>query len=328
MTGAATTIVDRLKVAGFSSGWSAIRHLPAHMAYAAFRGGADVVWRRRGPSVQRLEANLRRAAGDPGEVAVRTLSRAAVRSYLRYWCDAFRIQDWSSEEITGRVRTEREDRLHDAIRHGNGVVVALPHMGNWDLAGAWACLNVAPVASVAERLKPEALFERFFAYRQSLGMTILPLTGGDVDVMSALADHLRNGGLVCLPADRDLSGRGVPVTLFGEQTRMPAGPAMLALRTGAPLVPVAIRYEGTEPDHFIVIHFGEPIATPSRSQTVHNGGSANGNGRIATMTQRLADAFAVKIAEYPADWHMMQRLFLADLRSDDPRRSTRPHGQE
>jgi KDO2-lipid IV(A) lauroyltransferase len=180
---------------------------------------------------------------------------------------------------------------------------------------------VAPPAAVAERLKPEKLFEKFVAHREALGLTVLPLTGSDVNIMGALGDHLRNGGLVCLPADRDLSGKGVPVTFFGEQTRMPAGPAMLALRTGAELIPTAIRYEGKEPNHVIVIHFGEPVEPPARSS------EGKGNGRVANMTQQVADAFARQIAQYPADWHMMQRLFLADLQPDDPRRAQQ-RGQE
>lgn len=320
----AGTVADRIKVAGFSAGWSAVRYLPAHASYAAFRGMADVAWRRRGPSVRRLEANLSRAAGNPGDVAVRELSREAVRSYLRYWCDAFRIQDWSPDEITSRVRTENEHNLRDAIASGNGAVAALPHMGNWDLAGAWACLNVTPIATVAERLKPEQLFAKFLRYRESLGMTVLPLTGGDVDIMGTLSNHLRSGGLVALPADRDLSGSGVPVTFFGEQTRMPAGPATLALRTGAALIPSTITYEGREPHHGVVVHFGEPVTPPTRTAGTSDTGARNGAGRIATMTQQVADAFAVKIAESPADWHMMQRLFLTDLQADDPRRMQRP----
>lgn len=306
------TYLDRAKVIGFGAAWSAVRHLPAGAGYGLFRAVADITWRRRGPSVRRLEANLRRAVGDISEPALRELSRDGVRSYFRYWCDSFRIQDWSRDEIISRVRTEHDGRLRAALEQGNGAVIALPHMGNWDLAGAWACLEVSPLATVAERLKPEELFEKFVAFRESLGMKVLPLSGGDVDVVGALGDYLRGGGLVCLPADRDLSGRGVPVTLFGAATRMPAGPAMLAVRTGAALMPATIWYEGTEPNHNIVIHFEEPIVPP------------DGPNKIAALTQQVADAFAVKIAEHPADWHMMQRLFLSDLRPDDPRRTSTP----
>lgn len=303
------TIVDKAALLGFSAGWSAIRHLPAGAAYGLFRRTADVVWRRRGRSVQRLEANLRRAAGDITEDDLQELTRRGIRSYYRYWCDVFRMQDWGNDEIVARVRTENDNVLWDVMGRGKGAVVALPHMGNWDHAGAWACLTIGPLATVAERLKPEELFEKFLAYRESLGMKVLPLTGGTENTMTVLGDHLKGGGLVCLPADRDLSGRGVPVTLFGEDTRMPAGPAMLSLRTGAALIPTTIRYEGTEPDHRIVVHFEEPIEPPA------------GSKKVGTMTQQLAHVFGARISEHPQDWHMMQRLFLSDLRPDDPRRN-------
>lgn len=294
---------------GYSAGWSAVRHLPEGAAYRLFRGFADLSWGRHGPSVRRLEANLARVVGaDATSETVRELSRAGVRSYFRYWCDAFRMTDWDHRRIVERVRVVHEDNLRTAMDRGRGVMVALPHMANWDHAGAWACLTVSPLATVAERLKPEELFEKFVAFRESLGMKVLPLTGGTEDTMSVLGDHLRGGGLVCLPADRDLSRRGVPVTMFGEATRMPAGPAMLSVRTGAALVPTILSYEGDEPDHRLVIRFSEPIEVP-----------ASPSGRIATMTQSLADAFAAGIADHPADWHMMQRLFLTDLRADDPR---------
>lgn len=299
--------IDRAKLIGFNAGWSAVRHLPDRAAYGLFRTIADGAWRRNGPSVRRLEANLARAAA-PG-VELRELTRAGVRSYFRYWCDAFRMPDWDRQRIVTRVETVNEEIIHEGMAAGRGAIAALPHMGNWDHAGAWACLEVSPLATVAERLEPEELFDKFVAFREALGMKVFPLTGGDVNVTAALADHLKGGGLVCLPADRDLSGRGVPVTLLGEQTRMPAGPAMLAVRTGAALVPTTMWYGGREPNHRLVLRFDQPIEPPS-----------SGNGRIATMTQQLADVFSARITEHPADWHMMQRQFLSDLRPDDPRR--------
>lgn len=219
------------------------------------------------------------------------------------------MQDWDRERIVTSVRTVNEEILREGMGVGRGAIAALPHMGNWDHAGAWACLEISPLATVAERLEPEELFEKFVAFRESLGMTVLPLTGGDVNVTGALTEHLKGGGLVCLPADRDLSGKGVPVKLLGEQTRMPAGPAMLAVRTGAALIPTTMWYEGNEPHHRMALHFDEPITPP-----------AAGNGRIAAMTQQLADVFSARITEHPADWHVLQRQFLSDLRPDDPRR--------
>ncbi|WP_203416901.1 phosphatidylinositol mannoside acyltransferase [Jiangella ureilytica] len=294
----------------YSTGWKAVQHMPEKAAYRSFRTIADFFWRRRSPSVRRLELNYARVGKwSPDEL--RELTRLGARSYMRYWCDAFRMSEWSHERILDRVRVVDEYRLRDALAAGRGVVVPLPHMGNWDWAGAWACLTGAPLATVAERLRPEKLYERFVTYREALGMTVHPL-GGD-GVMGALAGHLDRGGLVCLPAERDLSRRGVPVTLFGEPTRMPAGSAMLALRTGAALIPATLAYEGQEPDHRLVIRFHEPVEPPEER-----------GERLAIMTQSIADAFEVGIRANPEDWHMTQRLFLADLDANDPRRRVEP----
>lgn len=293
----------------YSTGWSAVQNMPERAAYASFRRIADVAWRRRSKPARRLETNLARVKEwEPDEL--REATREGLRSYMRYWCDAFRMSEWRHERIIDGVRTVNEERLREPLAAGRGVVVPLPHMGNWDWAGAWACLTGAPLATVAERLKPERLFERFVTYREALGMTVLPLTGGEGDIMGRLTDHLRGGGLVCLPAERDLSKRGVPVTLFGEETRMPAGSAMLAMRTGADLVPVTLSYEGREPGHRLVVDFHERIEMPEQ----------RGN-RLAVVTQRIADAFEVGIRAHPEDWHMTQRLYLSDLRPDDPRRA-------
>jgi len=306
------SLTDRIALLGYTGGWSAVRHLPDRAAYATFRTIADQAWRRRGPSVRRLEANLARAVGSTDEDAVREASRAGMRSYLRYWCDAFRQPDWDTERIVSRIRVEGEDNMRGPLRAGRGVVAALPHMANWDHAGAWACVTGAPVTTVAERLKPEALYERFLAFREGLGMEILPLTGGEGDLFTTLAARLREPRLVPLLADRDLSRRGIDVALFGEPTRMPAGPAALALRTGSALVPVSLWYEGAEPDHLLVVRFHEELPPPA---------VARGAERIRRLTQDLADEFSRGIAAHPQDWHMLQQLFLADLPERDPRRT-------
>jgi phosphatidylinositol dimannoside acyltransferase len=272
---------------------------------------ADLAWRRRGPSVRRLEANYSRALGTTDEATLRAASRAGMRSYLRYWCDAFRLPDWDAERTVSRVRVENEAALWDNLAVG-GVVVTLPHMGNWDHAGAWACLTGARVTTVAERLRPEELYERFLEFRRGLGMEILPASGGSVDVFATLASRLKDGALVPLVADRDLSRRGVDVTLFGEATRMPAGPAALSLRTGAALVPATLWYEGSEPDHRLVVRFHDKVAPPD---------GVRGAERVSQMTQAVADVFSAGIAEHPHAWHMLQPFFLSDLPPDDSRRT-------
>ncbi|TWD84304.1 KDO2-lipid IV(A) lauroyltransferase [Kribbella amoyensis] len=276
---------------GFALAWGLLRRLPEAVVTWLFTRAADVVFRRDGRGVQRLRSNLAVVRPDAGPAELDALTRAGMRSYLRYWQEAFRLPEWSPERIVGRVRTVNEHLLRDAHAAGRGVICALPHLANYDHAGAWAGLTGMPVSTVAERLRPESLFDRFVAYRKQLGMEVLPLTGGTDDVFAILADRLRAGGFVCLVADRDLSERGVPVTLFGRKSRMPAGPSALSVRTGAPLVPATLHYDG--PD--LVITFHELIEP---------------TGGAAAMTQRCADAFAAGIAAHPEDWHMLQRIFL------------------
>jgi lauroyl/myristoyl acyltransferase len=305
-------LTDRLTLLGYTGGWSAVRHLPDATAYALFRSFADLAWRRRGPSVRRLEANLARALGTTDAGALRAASRQGMRSYLRYWCDAFRLPDWSRDRIVSRARVVGEDNMRVPLAEGRGVVVALPHMANWDHAGAWACVTGAAVSTVVERLRPEQLYERFVAFREGLGMEVIPLTGGRNDVFTTLAARLREPRLVPLLADRDLSRRGVEVKLLGDVARMPAGPAALALRTGAALVPTSLWYEGVEPDHQVVIRFHDELTPPNRQR---------GADRIAAFTQALADELGPGIAAHPQDWHMLQRLFLADTTADRDRPS-------
>ncbi|TDO47761.1 KDO2-lipid IV(A) lauroyltransferase [Kribbella sp. VKM Ac-2527] len=275
----------------FALAWALVRRLPEPAVTWLFTRAADFVVRRDGRGVRRLRSNLGVVRPDLTETELAALTRTAMRSYTRYWQEAFRIPDWSNERIVGTVRTVNEKVLRDAHQAGRGVICALPHLANYDHAGAWAGLTGMPVSTVAERLRPESLFDRFVAYRKQLGMEVLPLTGHDEDVSGILADRLRAGGFVCLVADRDLSERGVPVTIFGRESRMPAGPAALSVRTGAPLIPATLHYDG--PD--LVITFHDPIDP------------ADG---APAMTQRCADAFAAGIAAHPEDWHMLQRIFV------------------
>jgi KDO2-lipid IV(A) lauroyltransferase len=272
----------------FALAWTLVRRLPERTVTWLFHQAADQVVRRNGRGVCRLRGNLAVVRPDADLDA---LTRAGMRSYLRYWQEAFRLPDWSDEQIVGRVRTVNEKLLRDAYAAGRGVICALPHLANYDHAGAWAGRTGMPVSTVAERLRPESLFDRFIAYRKKLGMEVLPLTGGDQDVTGVLADRLEAGGFVCLVADRDLSERGVPVTFFGRPSRMPAGPAALSLRTGAPLIPATLHYDGPH----LVITFHDAI---------------DPDDGAAAMTQRCADAFAQGIAAHPEDWHMLQRIFL------------------
>lgn len=278
---------------GYLSGWRFVRVLPESAAQRLFRRIGDEVHRRNGASVRRLRGNLARVAPALDEEALERLTRDAVRSYMRYWCESFRMPSWPIDDMVRRVHTVNEPMLRAAMSRGRGVVAPLPHTGNWDWAGAWACGTGMPLVTVAERLEPERLYDEFVAYRRRLGMEILPLDGDD-RTFRRLVEQVRSGGLVCLLADRDMSGNGVEVTLCGHRVRMPKGPAVIARMTGAALIPVTLAYDG--PDMELTLHDEIP----------HQSGPQG----VAAMMQSVADAFTVALRAQPQDWHMMQRIFL------------------
>ncbi|MFC9303031.1 phosphatidylinositol mannoside acyltransferase [Streptomyces albidoflavus] len=291
---------ERLSDALYGLGWSTVKKLPEPVAVRLGQTLADTVWKRRGKGVLRLEANLARVVPDAGPERLAELSRAGMRSYLRYWMESFRLPAWSETRIKEGFEPEGLHHLTDGLAAGKGVILALPHLGNWDLAGAWVTRNLGvSFTTVAERLKPETLYDRFVAYREGLGMEVLPHTGGSA--FGTLARRLRAGGLVCLVADRDLSASGVEVTFFGDTARMPAGPAILAQQTGALLLPVTLWFDAT-PVMKGRVH--PPVEVPETGTRAE---------KTSLMTQALADAFAEGIADHPEDWHMLQRLWLADL---------------
>jgi phosphatidylinositol dimannoside acyltransferase len=292
---------DGIVEAAYAAGWSVVRGLPEPVARAQFDAVADVAWLRGGKGVDRLRSNLHRVKPELDEHALRMLTRAAMRSYLRYWCEVFRLPRMRLDDVIARMFVVDEQRLRDAIAAGNGVILALPHMGNWDHAGAWLAGTGAPFTTVAERLQPEALFERFVAFRESLGMEVLPLTGGQRPPYDLLADRLRSGGVLCLLADRDLTATGVNVDFFGAVARMPAGPAALAHDTGAALLPVTLWYPDRRRWHGR-IH--PQVQVPD---------DGDREAKVRAMTQQTADAFAEAISAHPADWHMLQRVWVDDL---------------
>ncbi|MBB5804203.1 KDO2-lipid IV(A) lauroyltransferase [Saccharothrix ecbatanensis] len=283
---------------GYAAGWRLVRLLPESWARPLFDLVADRAARRGGDGVRQLRANLRRVVPQAGEAELDELVRLALRSYARYWREAFRLPSLDLKAAYAecdRTMTGVEN-LDAALAEGRGAVIALPHCGNWDMAGVWLVGHCGTFTTVAERLKPESLYRRFIAFRESLGFEVVPLTGGDRNPAIVLTERLRANKVVCLLADRDLTAGGVPVTFFGERTLMPAGPAHLAATTGAALIPAGLWF--TEDGWVIRLH------PPIRVQ---------GTAGVPAATQQLADVFAADIAAHPTDWHMMQQLWLADL---------------
>ena len=299
---------DNLTSGGYKAGWRMVKAMPKPVARSVFNQAADMAFLRQGKGTKRLESNLRRVLGPQvTEMEVRRVVRAALRSYSRYWMESFRLPSLSAKEVLAGVHTRGEDRFRSALADGNGLICALPHMANWDTAGAWAVLTGVSFTTVAERLEPTDLFDQFVAYRESLGMEVLALGGGQGAPFEMLAQRLQEGRMLALLADRDLTASGIEVELFGATAKMPAGPAVLAVRTGAPLMPVTLSYDdaGVKGLH---LHF-HPI--------VENPNTGDHDEDVSVMTQALADQFEAGIRRSPQDWHMLQRLWLDDL---EPRR--------
>ena len=289
----------------FATGWRLVKVLPERTAFAAFDRAADLLWKRRGGGVLQFERNQARIHPDASADDLRELSRLGMRSYLRYWCEAFRLPTMSPDQVNARFDLERKELMDNAVASGTGAVMVVNHGGNWDLAGAWGCLRYGGLTTVAERLKPEGLFEQFLAYRQSLGMSIVPL--GDPDVIRKLARALQQGQIVPLLGDRDISRNGVVVDFFGEPASLPAGPAVLGIMTGRPVMPVTLWYDGPLATGYV--HDAIPVpAEGTRAEKIH------------TITQGIADAHARSLRDHSVDWHMMQPVWVADL---DPSRHSR-----
>ncbi len=309
--------LPRLDVArAYAVAWRWARHVPGPAVRGTTTLAADLAWLRHGAGVRRLEANLRRVRPDLSTAGLRRLSRAGMRSYLRYFGEAFTLPGMGPDAMAARVRMTGREHLQPYLDDDRQVVLALGHMGNWDLAGAWAIDHLAPVTTVAERLQPEELFQEFLAFRESLGLRILPLTGG-TDVFRELVRTTRSGpGVLPLVADRDLTAHGVEVRLFGETARVAAGPAALTVMTGAPLCAVGIWYERLHGERRrrarspwgVVLDFSPVIPVPA--DMPHR-------DRVQVVTQAWVDVVAAAIAAHPQDWHMLQRVFVADL---DPER--------
>lgn len=307
-----TDVAGRAADLGYALGWRLVGALPAPVVAGGFRMGADLATHRAGPGVRQLRANLARVLAFSGaESELDAVVADGVRSYARYWREAFRLPRMDPAAVHGAVESVVQDveHLDRALEAGGGVVLALTHSGNWDAAGLWlvealrARGRPATFATVAERLRPASLYDRFVSYRRSLGFEVLPADAGSRTV-ATLAARLRAGGVVCLVADRDLSGTGVEVDFFGERARMPGGSAQLARHTGAALLPVACWF--TEDGWGLRFR---PSLVPGSGMVVPGGAVAND---VAAVTQMLADAFAHDIAEHPADWHMLQPVWTAD----------------
>lgn len=263
-------------------GWRIVRFLPENLAYKLFAAIGDYVYRKNGKSIKRLRSNMRQISGLQGE-ELEVLTKDAMRSYMRYWCDTFRMPDWSLEKISRDVELVNPEVLTKPLDEGRGVVVALPHSGNWDHAAAYFLGRGYKAVTVAERLKPERVFQAFLKYREDIGLEVLST---DMRTIPTLVSKAKEGFIVALVADRDLSANGIEVEFFGKTAKMPAGPMAIAKKAEVDLVGAFIVYTPKS----IKIYFE----------------------KLDYSVQAEADFFAKHLTAHPVDWHMLQRIWVND----------------
>jgi lauroyl/myristoyl acyltransferase len=288
---------------GFAAGWHAVRMLPEPAARGLFDRAGQWAAGRDGKGTRQLRANLRVVTGGTlPEPELADLTARGVRSYARYWQEAFRLPTLSTERIVAGTEVVGMEHLQKARDGGSaskprGMVMALPHSGNWDAAGVWFIDYLGgPFMTVAERLKPESLYRRFLDYRESLGFRVVPLTGGPRPSTEVLREWLGESGVTCLLVDRNLGSGGVPVDFFGRTATMPGGAALLASQTGSALVPTVCQF--TERGWRLVFSPEIPVDGPGRLKD-----------RVAGAMQSVADEFAASIVRQPEDWHMLGRIW-------------------
>ena len=274
--------------------WRLVGILPEKIAYAIGAKISDYVYKKNGKGVKRLRSNYARVNPSLSEVELNELTKDGMRSYLRYWIDTFRLNKWSKEKIINSTTVENEQLLRDPIKNKQGCLVVLPHAGNWDHAAAYFCSTGIKLSTVAEKLKPEAIFLKFLAHRESIGIEVLHT---EQKVIPTLLERLNEGKLVALVADRDLSKNGVEVDFMDGTAKMPSGPARLILNSNAAFISAYITY--TKKGIHIVFKEIGPKPT-----------SGTEDEKIIALTQLMADNFATGIKAAPVDWHMLQRIWI------------------
>jgi KDO2-lipid IV(A) lauroyltransferase len=284
---------------------AAMGHMPLPLAQAVARGVAWFMALRGGPTLAMNQRHMRRVLAsecvdgvEPDPALVRRWSRRTFDSYARYWADGARLPYEAEAGVRARWRLEQGDEhLRAAFALGRGIVMALPHVGSWEWGGYWLALEGMPMTAIVERLEPPQLFDWFVGQRAAMGLTAIPLGEGS---SRALLRALKDGEIAGLVSDRDLVGNGVEVEFFGERTTLPGGAATLALRTGAPLLPVVV-YSGPGNWHTGVVH--APVDT-SRRGTLRED--------VARVTQDLAKIFEEDIRRRPEQWHLYQPNWPSD----------------
>jgi KDO2-lipid IV(A) lauroyltransferase len=296
---AESRLADAVTVGGYRFGSALARLTPAPLAQvgASMLGTGLAAGMRSKRSM--IERHLRRVDPSLRGLALRRASSAAFDSYARYYVESFRLPNLSKRAVeAGFDVTGYREHLVPAMERGNGVILALPHLGGWEWAGRWLTDQGYPLTVVVEALEPPELFEWFVDLRTKLGMNVVPL-GPDAGARVLAA--LRDNQVVCLLCDRNIGEGGVEVEFFGERTRLPAGPAALSLRAGAPILPTATYFTPRVNGHHAVVR--PPLDTERVGKLRDD---------LVRITQLLAHELEELIRRAPEQWHLFQPNWPSD----------------
>ncbi len=281
-------------------GATAARALPGPLAAVLPKVAALPLSRFLPQKRRMVERHMRRAMGSSATAdAVKRATKNAFASYCRYWIESFRLPSINKSRLSSGIEVPDYQYVEQALQRGKGVILALPHLGGWEWAGFWmATVNKLPITVVVEPIEPPQLFDWFAGFRSKLGMKVVPI---GPSAGAEIASALKRNEIVCLLCDRDISGSGIEVDFMGEHTTLPGGPALLALRTGATVLPTAVYFQ-PRGQHIGVVR---PPLNTNRQATIRED--------VKRVTAHLADELALLIQRAPEQWHLFQPNWPSDL---------------
>ncbi len=281
----------------YALAWFLVKRFPNKLSLKIFKNIADFAYQKDIKGVQQLRANLKFMMQlNDDSLELEKLVKDGMRSYLRYWQEAFRLPRWDKNYLEKNIRIKGKINLDSAQKSGKPLVTAIAHMGNWDAAGFWYTNTFGPLTTVAERLKPESLFNRFVKFRNSFGVEIIP-TSGETDIFMKLVRRAKEGRMIALVADRDISRNGIEINYGNSKTTFPVGPAAIVSIVDGLIVPMSSYYDY---DEKLTFEFFPPLSPNKNLKREQN---------ILNLTQELASIFETEIKKHPKDWHLLQRVW-------------------
>ena len=282
---------------GYSLAWALVKKLPDNLTKKLFQKFAEIAYEKDVKGVQQLRSNLSFMLDlKTDSLELENLVKEGMKTYFRYWQELFRLPVWTKNYVNQNIRIIGLQYLQDTFQAKKPFITAMPHMGNWDAAGFWYTHNFGELTTVAERLKPESLFKKFVKFRNAFGAEVIP-TEGETDIFMQLIRRAKEGRMIALVADRDITKNGIEISYAKSKTTFPVGPAAIATILNGSIVPMSSFYDEK---NILTLEFFPPL-TPDQNLSKEE--------NIKSLTQKLADIFEREIKNHPKDWHMLQKVW-------------------